>query len=750
MTATPQFAYIPGTLPPAQPLARFLPPLSSGVATHWLLENIPSGSWILDPFAASPWLAVEAARAGYRVLVAANNPISRFFLEMLASPPEAEELQAALAYLAGTRSGEQRLEPYIQSLYQTECDSCGSPVIADAYIWNQGEKVPEARIYRCQNCGQYGEYPATPADAERARQIAASIGLHQARALERVAALNDPDRQHAEEALAVYLPRAVLALFSLINKIDALDVTPAQRNYLRALILSACDKANSLWSASSSRPRPKQLTISGRFYEHNVWKAMEDAIELWAIPGPQVSIQTWNNVDPEPESGTLVLFEGPLRDLTPHLQKIEVRGILAALPRPNQAFWTLSALWAGWLWGREAVGPFKSVLRRRRYDWSWHTSALHAAFSTLVESLEEGVPALGLMGESEPGFISAALLAAQAAGLSLEGIALRAQADQAQIHWRTSTPLPINRLLSNAEAVKTLADSARRFLSEHGEPVQYLLLHSAGLAGLVSADRLPALGEITQGHTITHLYPLLQESFSFREGFLRYSGNANDLETGHWWLRNPENIQSPMADRCEIEMVNYMLDHAEFGETEITTAACEALPGLHTPEPTLIAAVLESYAEKPENSPDLWHLRPEDKPRQRHRDLDQITDDLARLGKQLGYRVELGSPLNWLDDEGGLAVAFYLLASANIQKFLTVSSASLAKILVLPGGRSNLMMYKLRRDPHLAQEIEAGWRFLKFRHVLQMADNPTINRDNFAEYLELDPLTYSAPQMRLF
>ena len=45
------------------------------------------GSWVLDPFGFSPRLALEAARAGYRVLVTVNNPITRFLLEMSARPP---------------------------------------------------------------------------------------------------------------------------------------------------------------------------------------------------------------------------------------------------------------------------------------------------------------------------------------------------------------------------------------------------------------------------------------------------------------------------------------------------------------------------------------------------------------------------------------------------------------------------------------------------------------------------------------
>ncbi len=59
----------------------------------------------MDPFGVAPRLAAEAARAGYRVLVTANNPIARFLLDLTAAPPTESGLKAALADLAVTKKG---------------------------------------------------------------------------------------------------------------------------------------------------------------------------------------------------------------------------------------------------------------------------------------------------------------------------------------------------------------------------------------------------------------------------------------------------------------------------------------------------------------------------------------------------------------------------------------------------------------------------------------------------------------------
>src|SRR5215216_4921322 len=96
--------YIPGmSAADPGPLSRFTPPLEEGVISRWLSLHAPfdaaqgkPGSWLLDPFGFSPRLVLEAARAGYRVIVTVNNPINRFLLEMSANPPAEADFKAAL------------------------------------------------------------------------------------------------------------------------------------------------------------------------------------------------------------------------------------------------------------------------------------------------------------------------------------------------------------------------------------------------------------------------------------------------------------------------------------------------------------------------------------------------------------------------------------------------------------------------------------------------------------------------------
>ena len=127
--------------------------------------------------------------------------------------------------------------------------------------------------------------------------------------------------------------------------------------------------------------------------------ALERAVGQWSETGAPVAYEAWPKKIPE---GGICLFDGRLKELAAEVGKeIPIQrggGRGAAL---NQAFWTLSSLWAGWLWGREAAEPFKIGLRRRRYDWAWNATALQSAFRNLASLLPKDTPMLGLLGEPE-------------------------------------------------------------------------------------------------------------------------------------------------------------------------------------------------------------------------------------------------------------------------------------------------------------------------------------------------------------
>jgi hypothetical protein len=193
----------------------------------WLAQNVSSGEWILDPMGSTPALALEAARAGYRVLVASNNPVHSFLLEVLSSGPSKSDFQAALAEIASTRRGDERLETSLQSLYLTECASCNHEIPVHSYLWKRDEKSLTRGSTPAQTVATKGNVPITDTDLQRLTQLG-SDQLHRSRALGRVSIEKDLAHARASEALSVYLPRPLDFLLTLINKIDGLNSSGAQ------------------------------------------------------------------------------------------------------------------------------------------------------------------------------------------------------------------------------------------------------------------------------------------------------------------------------------------------------------------------------------------------------------------------------------------------------------------------------------------------------------------------------------------
>jgi len=726
--------FLPGDSKPyISPLERFLPPIHQGVVGDWLKRELPTGSLILDPFGASPQLAVEAARAGYRIAIAANNPIARFLTQMLAKAPKQEQFQSGLAELASARIGDERLEPHIINLYISRCPACDAQSSARAFIWARDADAPQAKIIHCEHCGEKGEHPTDAEDLERAASFQAG-GPYRARALERIAARGTQDREHAEEAIDAYLPRAVYALFTILNRLEGLTVADEKRDLIFALLLSALDRSNTLWTYPSGRARPKQLSTPSIFREHNIWLELEAAIELWEQNARDVSVVAWPEMPSK--NGGISLFEGRLRDMAKGLGKVKIDGIVAAFPRPNQAYWTLSALWAGWLWGRDAIGAFAKVLKRRRYDWAWHTEALQASLGRLSSLVPKGTPMFGIIAEAEAGYNNASITAANLAGFKIEGMAFRRKTEHLQVQWSKGQ---ISANKGSRGDTRRIQESAREVLLRRGEPSHFLHLQLAGLQELAKGQ-IAQLPDNNAGDVYTKTRDTLEAGLRFGEGFLRYGNSEHSIESGKWWLVDSADARSPLADRLEIAVVRYLIRYSGQRKEELDRAICSVFPGLITPSHDLLMATLRSYGEQ--NEQGRWNLNEADRPRARRDDLQMIKGLLLSLGEKLGYRVNDDKAIVWVDDDGREIYSFRLIASGLLGDIFQESTRGAnKKFVVLPGGRSGLVMAKMAVDPRLAQAMEAGWRFLKFRHVRRLAENQSLTRESFGELLEIDPLS---------
>ena len=762
---TKNMPFIPGNPVDEQGLlSRYLPPIPEGIVAPWTENNLQSGSLVFDPFGTSPQLIIEIARAGFKVLTCVNNPIARFLLNLGANPPREVDFQSALAELAKSRVGEERLEPHLKNLYRTQCTQCGQAVIAKAFIWERDSNGPQMKIYDCQHCGDSGEYPVSPDDIDLAQSFSAT-SMHRMRILERITNPGDPERENVVEALSVYQPRAIYALVTLINRLEGLlaipqkidQIDPTTQNCLIGLVLSALDQGNNLWSYPSGRARPKRLSSSPHFLEKNIWFAIEQAVVQLASQLDSVEISIYPD-DLDDAKGVIV-YKGPLRkfseeftDSSPRFTK-DISSIITAIPRHNQAYWTLSALWAGWIWGRDAIGEFKSVLRRRRYDWSWHCAALNHAFKSIASILKKNTPLFGIIAEAESSFIHSSIVAAGQAGYSLHGIGLRADSQIAQIHWKyeqishyqITAPVMLEKQMQDL-----IVSNGIRDLEERGEPAPYISMHTSALIKVAENMGISHEQHTSSTEEYSRIQHLIENSLTFKQGYLRYGGSEKILENASFWHQEIIEPSSMLSDRVESEVYQHICKGDQIDYLELDLSICKIFPGIMTPNSTLINNCIESYSKKGSLQKGEICLRSQDEPARRTHEVSAICSALHDLGSQLEFKTEGDNPVYWMDSKDLVSLVFHVSSSAEVGKIVFKFPHPAQKsIIIMPGARAKLLLYKLQNNPYLAQIIDQGWRFLKFRYLRHLLESPSLDRDNLDRALSLDPMTESPAQMRL-
>lgn len=721
-------------------IRRFLPPLESGLVKRALNELGGDPGLIIDPFGVSPMLAAEVAEAGSALLLASNNPISRFIIRQELQPIPQGNLQSALARFASFPKDGMRLEPFILDLYRTLCSRCGSSISAQHFIWEKETQIPILKIYHCNHCGHQAQEPTSEVDRGRAQSYTRR-GLHFAMALEALAPANDAYRRHAEAALAVYPGRSLFAIITLITKLDQFEGDPHQLRAARALLLYVCDACNALWDYPDGRIQPRKLSLAAQYKETNVWHAMVRAVEVWTHARSPVQVTEWPAAA-LPAPGSVAIFAGGARKLVETLPVELKKSILTVLPRPNHAFWTLAALWTAWLWGREEAQGIKVALHRRRYDWAWHARALNRVLNSLTFSLERGAYALTFLPDVEPGFLAAALAGIETSGFKLRGRAFRDGESQALLQWQVE---PIeNKVVLETDLNVRIQNAVLGTLQTQGEPASYSILHAAALTELSAESKLGLLWKREGANPQTMFAGMLDRVLVNRQ-ILRRLGRGRESESGHYWLTDSSGAAEPLSDRLELFILQLLRREEGLTTQDIYTEVYRRFPGLYSPNRRLVDICLRSYAE---NIMDGWSIRPEDKKAWRDRDRKEIIQLIKNLGTRLDWKVEGDDPIQWKDAEGDPGYYFRVQETAVVGTIIDHEDHPI--ILVIPGGRSGIILAKARRDPRIMEWVGRATRVVKFRHIRRLEAETALNRENFDRRLAIDPPDQHDPQLPLF
>jgi len=738
------FSYIPGGIKGHdQPLENFIPPLLKSTFPTWIEKMGLSNHLLIDPISANPLLPVYLAASGFRVLSARGNPIIWLITEVAASAPTKEDFLNVINKLFNARHGNSTIFDHLQGLYITPCVNCGEMVQPDGFIWENGKDQPISKLYHCQFCTDKGEKDISDFDLKNLDRLG-NLGIHRSRAFQRVVSGGEYEQASLNAALDCYLPRALYVCMLLVNRLERLSLKKDQAKYLRAILLSVFNDAHSLKHWPPRDYRFLQLSVPTKFFERNLFLSLQTAFQHWKHINTAVKISYWPNLPDE--GGGICFYQRELTENNILISKNTPAAITTIFPRPGQVFWTLSAVWSGWLWGSKAVSPIRSALGRRRYDWYWFTKAVHIALKRIAPSLQDNTLALGILPQYTPNLAFGLFTGVHAAGFELGGAAYRASDEILQCQWK-KRPAAKSVFQSEVDLRKVI----NQFLTARGEPAEYHRIIMQTIIEFARENWIPFnLSEVKESD-FTRLQNLIKQLLA-KTNFLKPF--PSDLPGGsRWWLLNEKNIEPPISERVESVIRKLLLSLKEIHLGDLDQKICEKFTGERTPEHELVNTILQSYAAPKPNDPYLFRLRSNESADARERDLKEIKDILIRIGRSFKLKAAGNSIIDWKDPVSkSCSFIFYPTISTEISQFIYKHEplGNAQKVIVFPGSRSSLIYYRLQHDPRFASAVENNWHFLKFRYLRRLAKKDGLDLHSWIELLDSDPPLWDPPTQLQF
>jgi hypothetical protein len=760
-------------------LARLRWPIPAGVAQAYVEAYTRPGERVLVPFCQGPQAVRELVAAGRVPVAISFDPLLVLLAQMALDSPPARELDAAVARLGDSLKQGVPLRHYLGDLYATTCPACLRQAVATYFVWDRELAEPIAKYVRCPACDWDGRTAVDVEDRERLAGID-HRGMQYHYVLDRVAAAGSkgPPKARLEQWLELYSARNLYALAELTLKIESLFSPGKLQRALKLLLLDCLDRCSSLALPPGRTARRRQrLALPARYLEYNAWLAFEESVTRFSSlvgetrPSLALSLDALPADDPaQPGEGPPgVIAKGLVRDLPRHLPPRSLRLILTSPPPLDPAAWSLSYLWGAWLLGAEAVAPLQSLLRQRGADPAWYARVMAGSLATLSDLLSDDGRLGLILSDQPPAVVEALVLAASSVHLGLVALVqcggdYRMELAPAAAPATGPSGPPLKERLRQA-----VLEAMTGTIRARGEPVGWRVLHAAiqrqlaeqGLLRRVvdaSVDARYAL-DLVAAQVQSALDDPSLVSLAAPQGVPAVVEGAPAPPVPpatpgeeRYWLAAPTEMAVPLSDRVEAQAHQILQDRWDAGQGETVTGSGFAralyarFPGPLTPERGLIAACLEAYGQPTTDG--RWQLRPQDLPQVREAEREEIIAQLLALGRRLGYGSRRWDPFDaaWLEGEVVRAL-FVVRWRAAVSELLALGpqpagGPSSARVyLVIPGGRAALVSYKLGHNLLWQRAVEeVGWRFIKYRHVRQLAAQDEVDEYQLRTIVGLDPI----------
>jgi len=755
--------FIPDREPRAfYPLRDFVRAPSLHVAQKYIEALTHPNDLVLDPFGATPNVAIAAHTLGRRAIVIAHHPLWAWLARAILTLPGETEINAVLTKLGDALKDDLPLRAHLAQLYATGCAVCGKSTPADYFI-RARSGVLLRRHYTCVHCGVTRDDDATEDDVKQA-QAFEGRGLHYHVAFERVAPAEGMYADRIHKILDVYTPRNLYALVTLTQKIDLLFRQPRERNILLLLLLHLLDRGTAFYPAPDAGA---QLKTHSQFVEFNLWREIEIAARALGETPPSLPLTESVTDVIRADSPRVFMGPGNLAAFVSEIPPQSVALVLAAPPIRRFGLLALAYVWGAWTLGRNVMQPFAAFLDPQK-DLLWelrhYAEVLGESFKTIHRLMHPEARAVFAFDESHHLALEALLMASANARLDLESflfqprvgdaahsefgdlrgsyrIAFRKNgtlrpapeesleqelpSDEARALWRPAPGVNIGQL--EKEIHRAALDAGKEILTRRGEALAFTWVHHAAYAHIAREGLLTQVWEArlkTAPGQFVHQAVIAGLRAGYAEDFDHY-----ETPTQFVWLRRTK-LGAPLIDRVD-EAVRAILARGSISNEELQDIIYRQFPGDLTPEAGLIELCVAANQPLDANAKSL------------------AIEALTTLGKRLGFQVShfnvRGSAtvpafdLVW-QAEGEMTHAFIWRDRAQFTDLIEIQMAPARGYLIVPENVAALMQEKTRRLPHLADAFyEAGWNFVRVPFVERLLAQATLERHDLVFITGLEP-----------
>ncbi len=651
------------------------------VVAEYIKHYCPEGGIVLDPFAGSGIVAMEALKAGRKAIVCDLLPIATEITRLTLKPVGLEELRKAFERVT------KRVKSRILELYATSCRNCRYSLPFACAIWEKGRCV-EIRYPACPRCGDRRERACQPNRSDYTLlQKIERMGIKPWYPRN---GLFYPDgtpfmkKERYESLDQLFTRRNLTALAWLM---EAIEEEPRRdlRDFLKVAFTSMVHLCTKMVPAISPTPGSHQTPFSSMWSQHSYWHAssfMEQ--NVWekfesAVLGHQglLKAKTESN-----EYFSDVKFARRVEDVLEGTSNVYIHcGDALDMMRttferhgacvdyifmdpPYDAsvqYGELAYLWVAWL--RKDAGYVdrllaKEIVRNERQQKAFdvYHALLRNAFRLMQEILKPN--AYLTLTFHNPTFKvrNATIHAGVMAGLNLEKIHHQplgqvsakamlqpfgsAQGDFYLRFHKSPTPGMALRPeeIDAARFERIVTETAKRVLAERGEETPYTILTNA------IDPELARNGYFSELRTGLDVRAVLESRLD-RE-FVLVPMRLGGVEGKGWWFRDPSSVPHlqtvPLSERVEQTVLRKLQERGRVTFTDMWKAISEEFPNALTTDSTSIKDALQAYA-RPAGRGE-WLLKSEynrDEIRRLHARMIAI---LAEIRKAQGGDVWIGRP----------------------------------------------------------------------------------------------------------